>query len=62
MPVSWWEIRAIHCPEKQKGLTLTEDLLCAKPFVFLADEKYEEANFTHEKMEVVDPDKIQTHP
>lgn len=62
MPVSWWEICAIHCPEKQRGLTLTEDLLCAKPLIFLADERDGEAHFTHEKAEVVDPDKIQTHP
>lgn len=62
MPVSWWEIHVIHCPEKQRGLTLTEDLLCAKPLVSLADERDGEAHFTHEKTEVVDPYKIQTHP
>lgn len=53
MPVSWW---------KNPCYPLTEDLLCAKSLVSLADERDGEAHFTHEKVEVVDPDKIQTHP
>lgn len=53
MPVSWW---------KNPCYPLTEDLLCAKSLVSLADERDGEAHFTHEKAEVVDPDKIQTHP